>query len=64
MERKELLRRMIMGLEQQIPELRERMKYYEKDDLELKYSEKFLASMEKNLTEAQKELESLAEKDE
>lgn len=59
MERMELLERMIMGLEQQIPELEERMKYYDKDDLELQYSQKFLLSMKDNLTKARDELKGL-----
>ena len=52
-----------MGLEQQIPELRERMKYYEEDDLELQYSKKFLLSMEENLIKSKAELEELKKKD-
>ncbi len=62
MERKELLERIIMGLEQQIPDLTARLKYYEEDDLELKYSKKFLASMEENLKKSRAELSDLDRK--
>ncbi len=63
MDRSEILERMIMGLEQQIPELQERMKYYEKDDLELQYSKKFIVSMRENLEKSRKELNELREKE-
>ena len=62
MERAELLERLIMGLEQQIPELEERMKYLEKDDLELGYTKKFIVSMRENLEKSQKELKEIREK--
>lgn len=62
MERAELLERLIMGLEQQIPELQERMKYYEKDDLELGYAKKFIVSMRENLEKSRIELKGLREK--
>ena len=62
MERAELLERLIMGLEQQIPELQERMKYLEKDDLELGYTKKFILSMQENLEKSQKELKEIREK--
>ena len=50
-----------MGLEQQLPELHERMKYYEKDDLELGYAKKFIVSMRENLEKSRIELKGLRE---
>lgn len=52
-----------MGLEQQIPELKERMKYLKKDDLELGYTKKFIVSMRDNLEKSRVELKELREKE-
>lgn len=59
MEAKERLERIIMGLEQSIPEMRGRLEWYPPDNLERKYTEKFVASMEAELVKAKKELEGL-----
>lgn len=59
LDRKEYLQRLIPGLEQTIDNQRFELPYYKADDLQLVYAKKFLASAEKNLEEARKELETL-----
>jgi exonuclease VII small subunit len=59
MERREYLERVIMGLEMSIPDFRSRLQYYKDGDLEKKYAEKFLASMEENLAKYKSELAEL-----
>ncbi len=59
MDPRERLERLIMGLEQSIPEMRARLQYIPPEDLERKYTEKFVASMEEELAKARRELEAL-----
>lgn len=59
MDARERLERIIMGLEQSIPEMRGRIQYFPPGDLERKYTEKFVASMEAELAKAKRELEAL-----
>lgn len=59
MDARERLERIIMGLEQSIPEMRGRIQYFPPEDLERKYTEKFVASMEAELAKAKRELEAL-----
>jgi len=61
MERREYLERVIMGLEMSIPDFEGRLKYYKDGDLEKKYAEKFIGSMNDNLAKYKAELETLAE---
>ncbi|OIO11208.1 MAG: hypothetical protein AUJ52_02360 [Elusimicrobia bacterium CG1_02_63_36] len=61
MERREYLERVIMGLEMSIPDFKSRLQYYKDGDLEKKYAEKFLLSMEENLSKYKAELASLPE---
>jgi hypothetical protein len=57
--RKDYLRRLIGGLEQTIENTKFEIPYYKPDDVQLIYAKKFLASAEKNLTEARQELDEL-----
>ena len=59
MDPRERLERLIMGLEQSIPEMRARLQYIPPEDLERKYTEKVVASMEEELAKARRELEAL-----
>lgn len=51
--------RTIMGLEHSLPDMRARLEWYPPENLERKYTEKFIASMESELARAKKELEDL-----
>lgn len=57
METRERLTRLIMGLEMSIPEMKERLEWIPAGELERKYTEKFIASMEAELAKAKAELE-------
>ena len=59
MDARERLERIIMGLEQSIPEMRGRLEFFPPDDLERRYTEKFVVSMEAELAKAKKELADL-----
>ncbi len=59
MDRRQHLERLIMGLEQSIPDLKSRVRYDEDGDLEKKYTERFLKSMEENLGKSRRELAEL-----
>ena len=48
-----------MGLEQSIPEMRARLEYIPPEDLERKYTEKFVASMEEELAKARRDLKAM-----
>ena len=52
-----------MGLEMSIPDFEGRLKYYKDGDVEKKYAEKFVASMQENLAKYQDELVALPDKD-
>lgn len=58
-DRRAYLQRLIMGLEQTIDNLKFEIPYYKPGDLQGKYAQKFLESAQKNLAEAQAELEKL-----
>ncbi len=64
MERREYLERVIMGLEMSIPDFESRLKYYKDGDVEKKYAEKFVASMQDNLAKYKMELENLPAEEE
>jgi hypothetical protein len=57
--RKEQLQRMILGLESQIPDFESRLQYYAPDDVEFRYAQKFVKSMQDNLEKAKQELAEL-----
>ncbi|MBI5595289.1 MAG: hypothetical protein HY928_04285 [Elusimicrobia bacterium] len=59
MDARERLVRTIMGLEQSLPEMRARLEWYPAENLERKYTEKFIASMESELARAKQELADL-----
>ncbi|MDE2292621.1 MAG: hypothetical protein KGL53_11115 [Elusimicrobia bacterium] len=59
MEARERLTRLVMGLEMSIPEMRERLQWIPEGDLERKYTEKFIVSMEAELAKAKAELAAL-----
>lgn len=59
MDPRERLERLIMGLEQSIPDMRNRLQWIPPDDLEYKYTQKFVATMEEQLVQARKDLEAL-----
>lgn len=59
MERRQYLERLVMGLEQSIPEQKSRIQYYENGDLEKRYAERFLKSMGESLEKARRELTEL-----
>ena len=63
MERREYLERVIQGLEMSIPDFESRLKYYKDGDLEKKYAEKFIGSMQENLAKYKDELETLPAED-
>lgn len=48
-----------MGLEQSIPDMKNRLQWIPPDDLEYKYTQKFVATMEDQLVQARKDLEAL-----
>lgn len=56
---RERLERLIMGLEQSIPDMKSRLQWIPPDDLEYKYTQKFVATMEDQLVQARKDLEAL-----
>lgn len=56
------LERLVMGLETSIEDMRARVPLYPKEDIERRYAEKFLASMEENLVKARAELAELEKK--
>ncbi|MBI5200226.1 MAG: hypothetical protein HY925_01455 [Elusimicrobia bacterium] len=59
MDRKDFLRRLLMGLEDGIDRTRRELPYYKPESLEGHYAAKFLKSMEEQLVAARAELESL-----
>lgn len=59
MDRKEFLRRLLMGLEDGIERTRRELPYYKPDSLEGHYAGKFLKAMEEQLVAARAELERL-----
>lgn len=59
MDPREKLERLIMGLEQSIPDMKSRLQWIPPDDLEYKYTEKFVATMEAELVKARKDLDEL-----
>lgn len=59
MDREYYLQRVIMGLEQSIRDMKMKLEYLDEDNLDRKYTVKFLASMEENLVEHRKELDAL-----
>lgn len=59
MEPRERLERLIMGLEQSIPEMRARLQYIPPEDIERRYTEKFVASMEEELAKARRDLKAM-----
>ncbi|MBI4348309.1 MAG: hypothetical protein HY553_15820 [Elusimicrobia bacterium] len=59
MERKEFLRRLLMGLEDGIERTRMELPYYKPDSLEGHYAKKFLKAMEDQLVAARDELAQL-----
>jgi hypothetical protein len=63
-DRRTYLQRLIQGLEQTVDNMKFEIPYYKPEDLQLKYAKKFLASAEKNLLEAQAELNALMSADE
>ena len=58
-DRKEYLRRLVMGLEQAVENTKFEIPYYKEGDLQLVYAKKFLAAAEQNLAKARKELDEL-----
>lgn len=63
MDRKEYLRRLILGLEEGIERAKYELPYYRPDELEGRYAKKFLDSMEENLVKSREELAALEAKD-
>lgn len=59
MDRKEYLRRLILGLEEGIDRTKYELPYYRPDELEGRYAKKFLESMEENLAKSREELAAL-----
>ncbi|MBI2362090.1 MAG: hypothetical protein HYV15_01730 [Elusimicrobia bacterium] len=59
MDARERLMRTIMVLEQSLPDMRARLEWYPPENLERKYTEKFIASMESELAKAKQELADL-----
>lgn len=62
MDPRERLERLIMGLEQSIPDMKNRLQWIPPADLEYKYTEKFVATMEAQLAKARQELDELDKK--
>ncbi|TBR22205.1 hypothetical protein EPO15_08555 [bacterium] len=62
MDPRERLERLIMGLEQSIPDMKNRLQWIPPDDLEHKYTQKFVATMEEQLAKARLDLEALGKK--
>lgn len=58
-DRKEYLRRLIMGLEQTVENTKFEIPYYKPDDIQLIYAKKFLAAAEQSMAKAKKELDEL-----
>ena len=56
MDRKDFLRRLIMGLEEGIERTRAELPYYKPEDVEGRYAQKFLKAMEENLVKTREEL--------
>jgi hypothetical protein len=59
---RERLERLVMGLEQSIPDMKNRLQWIPPDDLEYKYTQKFVAAMEDQLAKARKDLEEFGTK--
>lgn len=59
MDRKDFLRRLILGLEEGIERAKYELPYYRPDELEGRYAKKFLKAMEDNLVKSREELERL-----
>ena len=51
-----------MGLEQSIPDMKNRLQWIPPADLEYKYTQKFVASMEAELAKARLDLDALGKK--
>lgn len=59
MDRKDFLRRLILGLEDGIERTKYELPYYRPDELEGRYAKKFLKAMEDSLVQSREELERL-----
>lgn len=52
-----------MGLEMSIPDMKARLQWIPPTDLEYRYTQKFVQTMEEQLAQARKDLEALGKKD-